>query len=75
MWIGLEDFVREGHWVYVSNQEPPEYTFWAPGEPNNDVMHSGGQDCAILKTDGFWDDDFCDNYQLDREHTFICETR
>lgn len=33
-WIGLNDIVSEGTWVWSSG-EPVTYTNWEPGEPNN----------------------------------------
>jgi hypothetical protein len=34
LWIGLNDFAREGTFVWSSGQSS-EYRRWAPGEPNN----------------------------------------
>lgn len=73
VWMGLEDFLKEGFWVYASSQEPPEYTNWKPGEPNNDAVHGGGQDCAHVHSDGLWDDDYCDNSLA--KHAIVCEVR
>jgi hypothetical protein len=39
-------------WRWVTG-EPWGYAPWAPGEPND----AGGQDCAQIYTNGFWDDD------------------
>nr|KAG5691741.1 hypothetical protein BaRGS_010244 [Batillaria attramentaria] len=59
VWIGLQDFVREGRFVWISTLEPPTYTNWAPGEPNNNDnqnQNEGGQDCVQLRENGQWDD-------------------
>ena len=33
-WIGLNDQAAEGQFVWA-NDEPVDFTYWAPGEPNN----------------------------------------
>jgi Lectin C-type domain/PEP-CTERM motif len=42
LWIGLNDFVLEGTFVWA-NGEPVVYTNWAPGEPNNQGNEDAGQ--------------------------------
>ncbi len=34
-WIGLTDLDVEGTFVWQSNSEQANYTYWAEGEPNN----------------------------------------
>ena len=66
-WVGLEDFAIEGQFVWVSTQEPPQYTHWQPGEPNNAL---GREDCGMISsTSKNWIDEDCerDHYPL------ICE--
>ncbi|KAK7476383.1 hypothetical protein BaRGS_00032383, partial [Batillaria attramentaria] len=64
--------LSEGNWVLASNKEPPAYTNWRTGEPNNDNPAEGGQDCAYIRTDGLWDDDGCDKGNV--FHAVGCET-
>jgi sugar lactone lactonase YvrE len=59
-WIGYTDASSEGNWVWVS-AETPNYTNWAPGEPNN--AWPSGEHYAIMNwtstiiTDpGLWND-------------------
>ncbi|XP_025079230.1 low affinity immunoglobulin epsilon Fc receptor-like [Pomacea canaliculata] len=61
-WIGLEDFVEEGRFVFASNQEVPSYTNWGHGQPDD---LNRNQDCVWIPnqptrwTVGFWDDMEC----------------
>lgn len=54
-WVGLNDIVTEGTFVWVSG-EPVTYTNWAGGEPNN----SGGNEDAVVMNwnswPGLWND-------------------
>ena len=55
-WIGLTDRAQEGSFVWFNNQ-PPTYTNWNPGEPND---AGGGEDCAhIWSTTPRWNDIPC----------------
>ncbi|XP_076466735.1 low affinity immunoglobulin epsilon Fc receptor-like [Babylonia areolata] len=73
-WLGFNDFVREGRYVWTSTGEPMEYSNWKPGEPNNDNWAAGDQDCGALYVDGTWDDENCENVHS-HMFTFFCETR
>ena len=75
VWIGLQDFLREGRWVWNSNLEPATYFNWEAGEPNNDHHHEGGQDCAYIKGGtGQWDDGWCDKMgDRDSQVSVACE--
>ena len=53
--MGLFDFLIEDDFVLVSSRTEPEYTHWGHGEPDND----GEQDCAVLNSEGYWDDVDC----------------
>jgi RHS repeat-associated protein len=57
LWIGLNDSVQEGNWVWSSGQGVA-YTNWSSGEPNNYDNYWGGSDAdgAFLATDGKWAD-------------------
>ncbi|XP_061183285.1 perlucin-like [Saccostrea echinata] len=67
-WIGFSDIVVEGEWIWTSTQEPPTYSDWYPGQPD-DLKHH--QDCGQLLGGSFgfhWDDEICT-----RTNNFICE--
>ena len=75
VWLGLQDYVHEGRWVWNSNKGQPSYTNWAPGEPNNSKAHEGGEDCVQLYgSTGKWDDAWCEQVYDAREKISIaCE--
>ena len=50
-WIGFNDIVEEGNWVWVTGEEVT-YTNWAPGEPNN----AGEEHYGEIYSDGTWND-------------------
>ncbi|MCB9234639.1 MAG: HYR domain-containing protein [Bacteroidia bacterium] len=50
-WIGYNDIVTEGNWVW-SNGDISTYTNWNAGEPNN----SGNEDGGEILTSGLWND-------------------
>ncbi|MCA2620215.1 MAG: cadherin domain-containing protein, partial [Microcystis sp. M040S2] len=50
-WLGLTDKFQEGRWQWISG-EPITYTYWRPGEPNND----GDQDYGYVWIGNEWDD-------------------
>jgi len=57
-WIGFNDAVAEGTWVWVSG-EPVTYTNWDTGEPNNSMPPAWGEDYAVLNWNaatGGWND-------------------
>eukprot|EP00745_Piridium_sociabile_P001731 TRINITY_DN110628_c0_g1_i4.p1 TRINITY_DN110628_c0_g1~~TRINITY_DN110628_c0_g1_i4.p1 ORF type:complete len:154 (-),score=18.21 TRINITY_DN110628_c0_g1_i4:180-641(-) len=72
VWIGFNDFVHEGRYVWTSTNKPIEYSNWDSGEPNNVVLGVGDQDCGVLYKNGFWDDDFCE-HRSSHWRTFFCE--
>ena len=67
-WLGLEDFVVEGDFVWVTGQDRPEYTQWAHGEPEADGER---EDCGAIRDSGMWFDDRC----YAHEHPAVCEMR
>jgi hypothetical protein len=67
-WIGLNDLLVEGTFVWVTG-EPVAYTNWSPGEPSN---NSGVQHCVRMAADARWDDDEC-QAETGRMHEYICE--
>ncbi|KAL8606808.1 hypothetical protein ACOMHN_049637 [Nucella lapillus] len=71
VWLGCNDFVREGKYVWTSTSEVLVFTHWAPGEPNNQNFGAGDQDCGVLYANGLWDDGDCENVQS--QLPFYCE--
>lgn len=82
-WVGLEDLIREGKFVWVSGPNlNPKKTFWRPNEPDNIVdpedQYNKGEDCVVIAppdetTQGdplnTWRDIDCMEH-----HHFLCET-
>nr|AJA37886.1 C-type lectin [Littorina littorea] len=64
-WIGLEDFLVEGKFVWSSNGTPPAFTNFHAGQPD-DNGHSA--DCAIIRDSGAWYDDHCRS-----THPAVCQ--
>jgi hypothetical protein len=64
-WIGIDDRAVEGQFRTVSG-EPPVYTRWDRGEPNNAGCN---QDCAVIddEEDPAWADTHCLEH-----HPFVC---
>ena len=65
-WIGLSDLSTPGY-VWITSGNVPQYTNWAPGEPNND----NDAHCGVMwnsKYPGQWDDENCGKHLL-----FVCE--
>lgn len=54
IWIGLSDQESEGDFRWVDGSVPG-FSAWYPGEPND----SGGEDCTVAASDGFWNDLAC----------------
>ena len=72
-WIGGEDRIKEGYWVWSMTQEPFVFKAWAAGEPNNapgdeDKVDPNHEDCLVLIGSGRWNDRNC--Y---RPRASICE--
>ncbi|MGZ3450745.1 MAG: C-type lectin domain-containing protein [Polyangiales bacterium] len=66
-YIGLNDQVKEGDYVWVDGTKPG-YTHWAPLEPNDFF----GEDCSIIQKDGTWNDVDCTSSP---SNAFICESK
>ncbi|KAK7094074.1 uncharacterized protein [Littorina saxatilis] len=68
-WLGLSDVGTEGLFLLPSGQ-PPTFTKWQPGEPND---YGGREDCVMFRpgkpksADG-WNDASCD-----KQFPFVCE--
>lgn len=71
MWIGYNDLEREGAWAW-SDRTPIRYQNWASGDPNNggSYRRNNGEDCAVLKSDGKWND-----YPCKTRFKYICKAR
>ncbi|KAK7503118.1 hypothetical protein BaRGS_00005744, partial [Batillaria attramentaria] len=63
VWLSLNDFVREGDFVWLSSGAAPTYTNWAPRHPEDLRTHEGGQDCVFMNRQGLWDDHWCELYE------------
>ncbi len=66
-WIGHNDLLEEGAWVWLDGI-PIVYSHWDEGEPND----GGGEDCGLIMTrhgrESEWDDRPCES-----ERPYICE--
>ena len=54
-WIGLTDIFHDGTWVWDNIGKPLNFSYWAPGEPDN---LGGVQHCAAINLwgeNGKWD--------------------
>ena len=67
-WIGATDEVQEGVWEWVTG-EPWVYTYWAPGQPDNNPCC---QRYGVIweGPEGTWDDKQVDN---PNPTGFVCE--
>ena len=56
-WIGLNDVVTEGRYIWNSTGISTTYTNWQSGQPDN----YNNADCAVLDSPepGLWDDISC----------------
>nr|XP_022297397.1 perlucin-like [Crassostrea virginica] len=66
-WIGLNDILTEGEFVWMSTQQIPTYTDWGPNQPDNDQQL---EDCVLLSAgrNFQWNDRSCTI-----RSPFICE--
>lgn len=70
MWIGYNDLEREGAWAW-SDRTPIRYQNWATGDPNNGGSYRRkDEDCAVLKSNGKWND-----YPCTTRFRYICKAR
>lgn len=54
-WIGLNDEKQEGVWVWQTGSTAT-YRNWARKEPNNRDRDRRGEDHAVLRSNGEWND-------------------
>nr|XP_022294154.1 galactose-specific lectin nattectin-like [Crassostrea virginica] len=65
-WIGGSDIIQDGKWLWLSTQEPLDYTDWAPREPSNGIT---ARCMTMAYHEGcHWNDDICT-----MQYDFICE--
>ncbi|XP_055998492.1 lectin BRA-3-like [Ostrea edulis] len=70
-YIGVNDIVNEGEFVWISSGQNATYLNWGPDQPNN---RWGNENCVVIRYDpgqGFdmtWSDDPCTDL-----NTYICE--
>lgn len=70
-YIGVNDIVNEGEFVWISSGQNATYLNWGPDQPNN---RWGNENCVVIRNDpgqGFdmtWSDDPCTDL-----NTYICE--
>ncbi|XP_053302130.1 lactose-binding lectin l-2 [Pleuronectes platessa] len=59
-WIGLSDLHKEGSWMW-SDGSAVNFTFWLPGEPNNNY---GRENCVHNNfiTHKKWNDGYCTDH-------------
>uniref|UniRef100_A0A8C4MJ07 Asialoglycoprotein receptor 2 n=1 Tax=Equus asinus TaxID=9793 RepID=A0A8C4MJ07_EQUAS len=71
IWIGLTD--SDGFWRWVDGTDYRySYKNWAVTQPDNWHGHEqgGGEDCAEVRPDGRWNDDFCQQV-----YRWVCEMK
>jgi hypothetical protein len=52
-WVGADDGMTEGTWLWVDGTSLPlSSSMWLPGEPDDDL---NGQDCAAVANGKLWD--------------------
>ena len=64
-WMGSNDLLKEGQWMWHQSGKPFTYTNWLPGQPDNS---DGKEHCLMYWTDSKWNDASC-NYPF----LYICE--
>ncbi|XP_062260160.1 collectin-12-like [Platichthys flesus] len=58
-WLGLTDRDEENVWKWADGTIPV-FNKWKPGQPDNWTNgHKGGEDCAGLIRNAFWNDFYC----------------
>lgn len=67
-WIGGDDIIAEGNWIWSINSDPITLNYWGPNRPDN--AGASGQNCLVYRhfSDWFWDDRGCEI-----KYPFICQ--
>merc|ERR1711973_21652 len=55
-WIGLEDFSREGNFIWDNSKEDVEFSNWDEGQPD---AYYDDEDCVNMSSNGTWNDVGC----------------
>merc|ERR1711860_49037 len=69
VWIGGDDEIEEGKWVWYKIEQPVTFTDWGPGEPNSDQFNEI-EDCLVYWADYGWKWADLDCHE---ENFFLCE--
>lgn len=64
--IGMTDLAHQGKFVWMNDFSEPDYTNWAPDQPNN---NGGNQHCVMLN----WFDQYPDNTLLGKWNDGECD--
>ena len=64
-WMGGNDLLKEGQWVWQQSGKPFIYTNWNPGQPTN---LNGEEHCLQYMNEIKWNDAPCHN-----QYVYICE--
>ncbi|KAF4518118.1 hypothetical protein B566_EDAN007819 [Ephemera danica] len=70
-WIGLNDLGKEGEYRWTLTGTVADYTFWNPGDPNNNGLDGKPEHCVDIwkiSTGTAWNDWGCTN-----KGRFICQ--
>ncbi|KAK7488395.1 hypothetical protein BaRGS_00020369, partial [Batillaria attramentaria] len=70
IWLGIQDFLRDGDWRLASTGQKVNFTHWLRGEPDDNDHNEGGSDCVEMRPDGYWEDTWCVN----DENAVMCES-
>ena len=52
----MSDIQEEGTWRWGTETTDPDFTNWAPGEPNNSNVD---ENCGVIDKTGEWNDGAC----------------
>ena len=69
LWVGLNDITKEGVFEW-SDQTPLDYTYWQPGEPND---NNYAEDCTHLWTAGDGKGDDWNDAQCSIALPYVCK--
>ncbi|KAK7089667.1 low affinity immunoglobulin epsilon Fc receptor-like [Littorina saxatilis] len=58
VWQGVNDLLREGHWVFNSNGQEAASINWHAGHPKTHI--GNGEDCVMIDASGSWNDMLCE---------------